>query len=234
MSKWVFGPRTRAKFALCFQKTSFHFPLTLGHMYYSPPGTALIWGECSFAQHGLSVGSGFEFFLHQCLAGWCREVTYPLVWEEKKKKGQLLQGGTLEITTAPVPQWGLNSTTCSGGSDDGGTIMFFSNTSGFQNQIMEEPTQHLSFLFLIITSDILYPHYCMWAHPTVLGLCGQAAAGLSQGLQEQPASIHCPVTPRCMFLTCKHQPSCCHSSLWGNKMSPDRDQMYLIFSWVIE
>lgn len=31
-----------------------------------------------------------------------------------------------------------------------------------------------------------------------------------QGFHLQP-SIHSPVTPRCMFLTHKHQPSCCLS-----------------------
>lgn len=40
----VFGLRLRSDFALYFKKTPFHFPFISGHVYYCPPGIALIRG----------------------------------------------------------------------------------------------------------------------------------------------------------------------------------------------
>lgn len=182
-------------------------------MYYSPPGTALIWGGGSAALP--SMGSQLGLRLNSSsITALLDDVgrLHTLLSGKKKNKR----------TTASGRDIGNYHSTCPTVSTQQYCLLswewwwwhyyvFFKYLWFSESNYGRANSTPLSFLFLIITSDILYPHFCMWAHPTVLGLCGQATAGLSQGLQVQPASTHCPVTARYMFLMCKHQSSCCLS-----------------------
>lgn len=150
MSFWT---ENKSRICPLLSKTSFHFSSTWDYMCHSPPGIALTRGGrgATFPTMGSGVGSGFEFCLCHCLAGWLREVMHPLIWEGKKKE-QLVQGKSLEVSTAPVPHkdskvlsaWvvvirvalvGVRCCCC------------FPTTSGFQNQIMKQSAQHLCLSF---------------------------------------------------------------------------------------
>lgn len=113
-------------------------------------------------------------------------------------------------------------TTAPSDGDASRAIMCFPQIPfSFQNQMMQEPAEHL-YIFLIITFDVLQPHVCRQALDlTVLDRCVWLEQ-LSLGLQVHPASFCSLVAPRCMFLMSQHQPSC---SLSLESEATECDQM---------